>query len=245
MPGSCRAASVLRICTLALACLYLPAVAAPAITIGTLNNFTSKVNGMVLQEVYRRAGIPLAILQMPPPRAAAMADAGEVDGEVNRIFSYADQHPNLIRVEPALNTWTVAAFYKKTALFKIQTAADLRERQIGIVRGIKAAADLTAGIPKVSIAPSSRELMLMLDGNRFDVAVDGMPESGYFIRILGLHGIQSTALEHYQLFHYLHQKHKNLVPLISREIKKMADSGDLQKVFDKAVNDLLASGFEP
>ena len=226
---------------LAGACAMLPA---QAITLATINNFSSKVNGIVLKEVYRRAGLPLDIQAMPASRVTAMSTSGEVDGEVNRIFSYGTAHPTLLRVEPPINYWTVSAFYRSGSGIEIRGAADLAARRIGIVRGIKAVADLTAGLPSVSVAPSSRELMLMLDGKRFDVAVDGSRESDFYLQRLGLSGIVSVELEQHALYHYLHEKHRDLVPLISREIRKMSDSGDLKRLFDKTVKDLLASGAE-
>lgn len=230
---------------LAVACLGAPARAGQPLTLATINNFTSKVNGIVLHEVYRRAGIQLDIVAMPPSRVTAMSTSGGVDGEVNRIRAYGALHPTLVRVEPPINYWTVSAFYKNGAGFEIRRAADLGERPVGIVRGIKATADLTAGNPKVSVAPSSRELMLMLINDRFDVAIDGAGESGFYVRKLGLQGITSVELEQHALYHYLHEKHQNLVPLISREIRKMADSGELKRVFDKAVNDVMESGLDP
>lgn len=240
-----RTAGIIRALLLSLASLSLPARAGQTVTLATINNFTSKVNGIVLQEVYRRAGIQLDIVAMPPARVTAMSTTGGVDGEVNRIRSYGTLHPTLIRVEPPISYWTVAAFYKSGSAFEIHRAADLSERHVGIVRGIKATADLTAQAPQVSVAPSSRELMLMLSRNRFEVAIDGADEAGFYVRRLGLQGISSIDVEQHALYHYLNEKNKNLVPLIAREIKKMADSGDLKRVFDKALADVRDSGMEP
>lgn len=245
MSDSPRSFRTVGISCLFLACLSLPARAEQTITLATQNNFTSRVNGVVLQEVYRRVGIPLAIVVMPASRVTAMASAGGVDGEVNRVRNYGALHPSLVRVEPPLNYWTVSAFFKTGAAFDFLQVADLSGRRVGIVRGIKAAADLTAGVAQVSVAPSSRELMLMLSNNRFEVAVDGTVDSGFYVRRLALQGITSVELEQQALYHYLHEKHKNLVPLISGEIKRMTASGELKRAFDKAASELVESGAEP
>lgn len=245
MPVISRTASLFRILCLVAAFQSLPAQAAQTITLATINNLTSRINGILLQEVYRRAGFQLEIVVMPPSRVTAMSTTGGVDGEVNRIRAYGVQHPSLIRVEPPINYWTVSAFYKAAAPFEIHRVADLKGRHVGIVRGIKATADLAADMPKVSVAPSSRELMLMLHGDRFEVAIDGTEESRFYLRKSGVQGIVGVELEQHALYHYLHEKHKDLVPVIAREIKKMADSGDLKRVFDKAVNEVRESGIDP
>ncbi|MES2125788.1 MAG: hypothetical protein V4463_00825 [Pseudomonadota bacterium] len=221
-----------------------PAMASEAIRLVTINNVTSRVNALVLKDVYRRLGIELQILAMPPSRVTAMATQGLADGEVNRILAYGDAHPTLIRIEPALNVWTVSAFYKVGSGPAPRSPADLAGRDVGIVRGIKATADMSSA-SHVSVAPSSRELMLMLNGNRFEIALDGTPESEFYIRRLGLQGIASIELNRYPLYHYLHEKHRNLVPVVAREIKKLADSGELKSLFDAASATLRDSGEEP
>ncbi len=219
--------------------------ASEPIRLVTINNFTSKVNANVLKRVYARVGLELQVASMPPSRVTAMATQGLADGEVNRIRSYGDGYPTLIRVEPPFSIWTVSGFYKANAGLVVRSAADLASHDVGIVRGIQATAALAASSPHVHIAPSSKELVLMLDGGRFAVAIDGTDESGFFIRRLGLKGITTVELNRYPLYHYLHEKNKHLVPLISREIKKLADSGELKQLFELASAELIDSGEEP
>jgi polar amino acid transport system substrate-binding protein len=221
------------------------AQAKDALKLLTINNFTSRVNANVLKKVYGRIGQDMTVVSMPPSRVTALTTQGLVDGEVNRIRSYGDAHPSLIRIEPPISEWTVSALYRASANLAIRTGADLATHALGIVRGLKATADMTATFSRVSIAPSSRELMLMLDGNRFEVAVDGTDESAFYIRKLGLKGITVVELSRFPLYHYLHEKNRQLVPLIARELKKLADSGELKRIFDEASIELVNSGEEP
>lgn len=73
MPVISRTASLFRILCLVAACQSLPAQAVQTITLATINNLTSRINGILLQEVYRRAGIQLEIVVMPPSRVTAMS----------------------------------------------------------------------------------------------------------------------------------------------------------------------------
>lgn len=227
-----------------LACL--PAVssvqARETIVLANLVNFTSILSGAVLTEIYGRVGLDLTVLAMPPARASNEASVGRVDGEVNRVAGYGAAHPTLIRIDPPLCTWTVSAFHKKTDKFTIQSAIDLAPRSVGKVRGIVGAALLTSGLPDVQDVNSSKSLMQMLGADRFEVAVDGTLESEFHLEQLQLKNIAVVELARYALHHYLHEKHRALVPVIGKMIEKLSRSGELPRLYEKAKSDFLASG---
>ncbi|MES2049539.1 MAG: hypothetical protein V4447_14150, partial [Pseudomonadota bacterium] len=207
-----------------LACLPAasPVQAKEAIVLANLVNFTSILSGVVLTEIYRRVDLDLTVLAMPPARASIEASTGRVDGEVNRVASYGAAHPTLIRIDPPLCIWTVSAFHKKTDKFTIQSAIDLAPRSVGKVRGIVGATLLTSGLPNVQDANSSKSLMQMLDLDRFEVAVDGTFESEFHLQQLQLKNINVVELTRYALHHYLHEKHRDLVPVIGNMIEKLS-----------------------
>ena len=215
------------------------------IRLANIGNLTSVVDAMVLTEVYKQAGIDLIIVPMPPARATVEATRGTVDGEVNRVASYGDARPTLIRVEPPLYSWQISAFYKKSSKVEIHTSDDLAPYTVGHVRGLKRIEDLVAGVPRVEKVNTTELLLKMLDANRIDVAVDGTNESNFYLRRLGYGDIVQVELERQPIHHYLHVKHKDLVPVIGGIIKKLSDSGELARMFVKAEQDYVASGATP
>ncbi len=62
------------------------------------NDYLGKWWRLSYSEIFRRLGIKVEFRDYPKKRVSMEADAGNVDGEAGRVFSYADEHPNLIRV---------------------------------------------------------------------------------------------------------------------------------------------------
>lgn len=60
---------------------------------------------------------------------------------------------------------------------------------------------------------------------------------------LGLDSIRilSPPLERLPLYHYLHEKHKDLVPKVDEIIRDMAESGELDDLREEFIKTLLDS----
>lgn len=54
----------------------------------------------------------MEITNMPLGRRDNMVEAGAIDGEMARIYSYGDAHPELVRVEESIMDFTFSLFYQ-------------------------------------------------------------------------------------------------------------------------------------
>jgi len=72
----------------------------------------------------------------------------------------------------------------------------------------------------------------MLTRKRVDIGVFPRVNGLYHIKRLNIGGIRELrpSLMKFDLFHYLHQKHKELVPRISAVFRKMRKSGELTAI---------------
>jgi len=87
---------------------------------------------------------------------------------------------------------------------------------------------------------SYEEVFKTLNNSRFDVAVS--------TRIIGTQEIKRQSLEDvliiepplqsYELFHYLHRKHENLVPEIEFVLKNMERQGEIKKILQRYSDEL-------
>lgn len=205
----------------------------------------SVIDASILTEVYRQAGIPMILVTLPGLRSSAEADMGHIDGEVARVDSYGEQHPNLIRIDPAIDALSISAYYKKSLRANIKSKSDLKNYSIGYVKGLKSPSDMVKHFPKASATHSSKSLVKMLEANRFDVIVNNDSSTDFYIDKLGLKEIEKVELSREPLHHYLHQNHRDLAPILSAIIKKMAASGELIKLRAKAEKELLLSSAPP
>ena len=70
----------------------------------TKNSFHGRYAELVYTEVFRRMGYSLVYVGYPAKRSSYMSDSGKAAGEIHRVFSYGEKHPNLIRVDEPHNS---------------------------------------------------------------------------------------------------------------------------------------------
>jgi ABC-type amino acid transport substrate-binding protein len=233
-----------RVLPLALAGLMsFSAEARAPLEIGVVeNSFNSEMSGRVLTQLYREIGIEVKLVRMPSARNTHELANGGLDGEVQRIASYGDNRPAMIRVDPAIYVWTTAAFYKKNKNIKVDSFDEVKNYYFGYVRGYKVMQDMFSGAPKGNAITTSEQLVMMLQHDRLEVIVDSADDAHLNFSKHGLKDVVQTDLQLLPLFHFLHMRNKDVMPQISALISKKSQSGELAKMFEKTRSDLLASG---
>ncbi len=117
------------------------------------------------------------------------------------------------------------------------------DQKVAMVRGMKYAEIglKAAGVEKVGILSDVGEMMSMLQLDFIDFAISSRFNGMVQIKLLGMDSIKpnSSSLDKLKLYHYLHIKHKHLVPEIDTVIKSMKKSGELNKLKKQFQQDLL------
>lgn len=113
--------------------------------------------------------------------------------------------------------------------------------RIGIVRGVRHAEECTREMKKVQAVSNSSILMQILDKSRVDIAITARLNGLIQLKRLNLNSIYplSPPLSKKLVYHYLHEKHKDLVPKIDTIFKEMQESGELERLRDKYIKELL------
>lgn len=190
-----------------------------------------KIAALLLQDIYQRLGMSIDIEPVPGLRAHALAISGEKDGEVARVQAYANKTPALIQVTPAYYYLESVAFARRDKNILLKKGDSLRKYRIGIVRGITHAEMAAANLPQISVVSSYTQLYQMLANDRIDLAIDTQMNGEQTLRKLGLNTIEPVlTLEHMPLFHMLNRKHAALAEKLGAQIKRMKDSGELEKL---------------
>jgi len=120
------------------------------------------VAAQLLTEVYRQAGLQLRIMPLPPSRANMMTFDGQSDGELIRLPSYGDDHPQLIRVDPAYYSVSVAAYSMPQRRVQVQTPGDLQAYSVGGIRGFMYVQRLLGEHRAATLVPNSEQMFRML-----------------------------------------------------------------------------------
>ncbi len=203
----------------------------------TENDHLGKWQRLTYTEIFKRLGMKIEFRDYPAKRASMEADAGNVDGEPGRIFPYADEHPNLTRVEEFPFFLNFSAFAAKDSIPPLKGWDSLKgtDYKVECQRGIKIC---ELNLPKVvsrenlsDITEPDQGLKKLIAG-RTDVFV--YDELGILTLLqtpefkdskVRFAGVMESAV----IYPYLHKKHASLAPKMAGVIKAMKAEGLIEQ----------------
>lgn len=200
------------------------------------------VGGEILRVVYGRLNIKVEFEDLPGKRALALSSAGELDGEIQRIAGLSRDYPTLVRVSPPINYIEPSVFTTRLH-FDVKGWNSIRDYSIGIVRGVGSSEAGTKGMSRVTAATSLESLIRMLDAGRFDVMVTDLFSGLIAVKKLNLQSRiypLSPPIEKIYIYHYLHERHRDLAMKVGKVIQEMEASGELARLRDTLVMQALA-----
>jgi len=176
----------------------------------------------LISKAYALMGYEVEIIKLPAKRALYQAKSdSSIDGELLRVESAEQWLPDHIRIPMPIVNIEVAA-YVKNVHFEVSGWSSLSPYKLGAVRGF-IAIEKQISQYDTSFVTETSQVMEMLELDRIQVGViprvigDQIIKQNQFKRIRSLEkNIYST-----KLFHFLHSKHKNLVPEFVSAIKQV------------------------
>ena len=189
------------------------------------------VGGETLKVAYAKLDITVEFLDVEAKRALALSSAGDVDGEIQRVAAVAQQYPTLLQLKPPINYIEPTVFTTGVA-FAVNGWRSIAEYEIGIVRGVGSSEAGTSSMLKVQRATSLEDLVRMLDRDRFDLLVTDLFSGKAEIKRQRLDARIRPLLpplERIYIYHYLHERHRGLVPQVEAVLREMTASGELER----------------
>ena len=198
------------------------------------------IGAVIVKAAYKKLGIPVKFEILPGKRALMESSEGRADGDVHRIFEIGDEYPTLLRVPTPIN-YIEPSVFSKNHEFKVTDCPALQSYQIGIVRGVKHSQLCTQGMENVFVGDELTGVMRMLNAERVDLLMTARINGLLMAKKLKLDAIKplSPPLSRFWVYHYLHERHKELVPTIDNVFKAMQKSGELEALRAQAVQKLL------
>jgi len=193
----------------------------------------------VLKTAYKKLGIEVDFVEYPASRALFESKSGSLDGEAFRTIKFKDTSYNLIRIDVAIAEieWWV---YSKYLNFKIEGVKSLRQYRVSTRRGV-VVADKIADHAREKLIVNTYALALeTLAAARVDLALVPKISAMSLLKdkTLKVHPLK-PAIRVDKVYHFLHIKHRDLVPRIQEVLQDMNHSGELQKIWRQTEADLL------
>lgn len=207
------------------------ACAEPPLRFARIENIPDQfVGGEILKVVYSRLNVPIELVDLPAKRALVDSSEGRLDGEVHRNVNVQKQYPTLLMLRPAINYIEPSVFSTKYR-FPVSGWDSIKDYNIGIVHGVGTSEDGTRGMKNVLAVTTLGQLMQVLAMDRIDVAVSDSFSGLVAVKQLGLEGritVLTPPLQKTEIYHFLHEKHRALMPKVESMLREMQASGELE-----------------
>jgi ABC-type amino acid transport substrate-binding protein len=184
-----------------------------------------------LRLAYAQLGIQIDTEMSPLKRALASSSSGKTDGEVFRIGTIGADYSSLVRVNVPVGHMTTYAYTNRPELFDAERE-ELKKLRVGYVIGAIFAAEAANDYDESWALTDLEQLFHMLQGGRIELILAAEAPAEKMINKLGLVGkvraIPSTRDE-LPLYHYLHERHANLVPRVEaalRDVMSLKNEGE-------------------
>ncbi|CTQ51595.1 Bacterial extracellular solute-binding proteins, family 3 [Roseibium album] len=215
-----------------LMCVPIAASAQQKLVLSTIERSPNgAIGAAVLKVAYKKLGIEVEVYQTSGKRSLMVSSSGTVDGEVLRIGAVAQSFPTLIQIDVPIKKLKLAVFRKKSELTS-WTFDDLPELRVGQLAGAVRLDTFTKNYSDVWRGHSNRELFEMLQAGNLDAIVIDYAAGKLVVRELGLTTIEvlEKTIDEEDMFHFLHEKHVTLVPEITRVLKEMESTGEINGI---------------
>lgn len=190
--------------------------------IGGFSPYNARVK-TILERAYGKLGITIELKYYPPKRVFIEANEGAVDGLLFRVKDIDKKYENLIRLPVKLMTANYNVFAAKGINFKVAGKESMKPYRVVIKGGILAIEDFICCRKDIIRVTKVKNVLQMLMLGRAQIGL--LPELiGQKLlkesKTKEVKMLQPPFLQH-DLFHYLHKKNDDLIPLITKELKKM------------------------
>lgn len=205
------------------------------------NLVEQEIGQEIFQEIYSRMGIRVRMIPVPAIRAEKLTASAQMDGEVMRIYQYGNENPYLIRVPTSYYNVETMAFVREDSRININSPEDLKDYTIVRVRGIKHTRNVSKNAKEIYEISSSNELLKFVQLGRSQVALTSFIEGKVLLERNDSEGVipMDSPLERLKLYHYLHKRHSELVPILDNFLKELKSNGELAKIIRRAENTVL------
>lgn len=205
------------------------------------NEQTHELAKAVIRKAYKRIGIEVDFDDLPAKRALEWANAGKNDGDLARIAGTEKKFTNLIKISTPIIEFKGVAFTSKIDR-EIRSWQDLNGLSVGIIGGIRYSEIGTKGLDRI-FAKDMTNLFRLLLSDHIDVAIAaleaGNVEMHRNFKDADIH-IIGQPLYSAELFHFVHKRHKDIVPKIEAALLEMDKNGEKKSIRDKVLSEMLS-----
>lgn len=209
----------------------LPPPQQNTITLGALSGVTgTHLVVKLFRQLYENIGYELDVNYVENEQALTRAYAQGLDGEFLRQSGYDEQYPDLIRLSESIGKGTFYLVCKTDDICSNDTA---RSEQKFATSINSAVGDWWENENQTELLHYSSSFAMWRD--LFDGKVDGVfsPEFDILSQSNNLQNYKIVPVIEIELYHYIHKRHSDLVPLLDAELKRIKVEGTWDAILEQ------------
>ncbi len=222
--------------------LLAPAAYAESLVLNTANTYPrtapdgSGFQDLIIKEAFRRIGVAVRIVQLPSERSLLNADAGIDDGVFVRVEGLSSRYPHLQMVPESISAFEFAVFTRNPRL-AVRDWQSLKPYHVGIITGWKILEAKIVGTRSLVMANNDESLFQLLLSDRVDLVVFDRVQGRAYLQKRNIRSVRilTPLLAKKDMFLYLHERHRGLIPPLTKALREMKADGSYQKLIDSVI----------
>lgn len=210
------------------------------LTIATMDvdkDYHTDIIEQILIRAYERIGIEVKVVRYPIKRSLLVSNSGEVDGELYRVYGIDEVYTNLIRVPHKIYDMQIVVL-ARPGFSPVTRWKDFYPGVVGYLSGFLYAQSRLEGQNTVPLANLLQSFSLLRQ-QKLDYVISTRVTTLINLNLSGGRGIelQQEVLDRVPLYHYLHIDNRDLVPLISKSLREMSESGETDQLIEDFITE--------
>ena len=185
----------------------------------------------LLKEVYRQVGLDFELVIRPAKRSLKEVNSGASDAELARISGAENEYPNLVRVMEPVFALSFSAVVNEKSKIWMSSWDELGKHRIAYPRGYRVL-DIRTRELKATVARNAASIVRMVKAGRVDVGMAVTSDAVRLASEIGGVTVLKPAVETVTLYHYVHVKHRRLIPAMEKILIELNDSGRAKELFE-------------
>lgn len=195
--------------------------------------------GALTQEIFSRIDIDAKVIRLPSARSIINANEGIDDGVIARTAGMEEKYKNLIRIPISVVTFRFVA-YSLDEEISVSDWDSFAPYSVGYIRGWRIYEKNLTKTKSLTIVNNAEQLFNLLMNGRTDLIMFEYYRGTWWNNHLNANAhIVGSPVAEKDMFIYMHKKHKNLVPKITKVFAEMKQDGTYQKIKDETLTEHL------
>ena len=192
--------------------------------------------GELVKEIFARLKIDAKVIRLPSSRSIINANKGIDAGVIARTKGIDKKYTNLIRVPSSILTFNFVA-YSLDKRINVTNWNSFKPYSVGMIRGWRIYEKNVVTAKRITKVTDAEQLFNLLLNKRSDLILFEYYRGDWWNKHLNAQAhIIGSPLAKKEMFLYMHKKHANLVPKITKIIEQFKQDGTYHKIKDKTLS---------